>query len=238
MHIGIDARFLSHQAFATRGMGRYTRGLLSALLNLDDKNQYTIFAKEPTDLKNSLKGKKNKSSTFVEKLGIPKFSKKGILVNEIFYPLELYKHHFDATHFLFGEIAPIIKPSPSIVTVHDITAFLFLDQSTHSFRLNLRRKMLELNLKKSDMIVAISESTKSDLMKFFGLRENKIQVISNGVEDIFRPTKRVDSKKFIFDKYKIKSDFFLYVGGFNETKNLLSLINIFVVAVLVSIKPW
>jgi hypothetical protein len=68
-----------------------------------------------------------------------------------------------------------------ITTVHD-----FLQEYTSSKVFNLNSLMKSRAINHSDKIIAISENTKKDILKFYPkIKESKISVIYNGVSDSF-----------------------------------------------------
>jgi len=76
---------------------------------------------------------------------------------------------------------------PFIVTVHDLARCCFnYDQETitEKILLNLDKRYI----KRASHIIAISQSTKSDLVKYLNTPESKISVIYIGVDhNIFKP---------------------------------------------------
>lgn len=95
----------------------------------------------------------------------------------------------------------------NITTLHDFTYEYFFSgirQKVHIWQ--------KYNaIRKSDVIVCISESTKKDLLKFLpDISEDKIRIIYNGVSDIYHP---LDYKNTEYE------DCILYVGGRQSYKN-------------------
>lgn len=84
-------------------------------------------------------------------------------------------------------------------------------------------------LKKSDILLAISESSKKEAIEHLGIDASKIQNISAGKDDFFYPvTLAVEEKKALRAKFGIAKDFILYVpGGFDSRKNFENLLSAF-----------
>ena len=72
----------------------------------------------------------------------------------------------------------------------------------------------------ADKIVAISENTKKDIIKFYGIDPTKIEVVYQSVDPLYfeQTTDEVEHK--VFKQNKIPADYFLYVGSVQERKNL------------------
>ena len=104
---------------------------------------------------------------------------------------------------------------PFIVTVHDLARCCFnFDPETigEKILLNLDTRYV----KRASHIIAVSENTKSDLVKYLNMPESKISVIYNGVDhNIFKPYDvRLNNIRLRHRPY------ILYVGSERRRKNL------------------
>jgi len=107
---------------------------------------------------------------------------------------------------------------PFIVTVHDLVRCCFnFDRETISEKilLNLDKRYI----KRASHIIAISQSTKSDLVKYLNTPESKISVIYNGVDhNIFKPYEPHQMRPYhVTLSHK---PYILYVGSERRRKNL------------------
>ena len=80
---------------------------------------------------------------------------------------------------------------------------------------SLRKSMMKL----SDLLLPNSEAEANQLVRYFGIRREKIVVVPNGVDSVYE---KADPKIF-WDRYTLK-DFFLCVGRIEPRKNQLALI--------------
>jgi glycosyltransferase involved in cell wall biosynthesis len=114
----------------------------------------------------------------------------------------------------------------SIVTAHDITPLLLPD----AFRLGrpLIYKLLTVKtLQNADKIIAVSYSTKRDLLKHLNIQDDRVEVIYEGVDhEKYRvlPDAEVQDIK---ERYGLDSPFILYVGTLEPRKNIPNLIKAF-----------
>ncbi len=116
---------------------------------------------------------------------------------------------------------------PFIVTVHDLARCCFnFDRETIIERilLNLDKRYI----KQASHIIAICQSTKSDLVKYLNIPESKISVIYNGVDhNIFKPYKPYQMRPYhVTLSHK---PYILYVGSERRRKNLGRLIEAFAI---------
>ena len=76
----------------------------------------------------------------------------------------------------------------------------------------------------ADKVIAISECTKQDIIRYLGTPENKIEVIYQAIQPTFYTRQPQEQAKQTIQKYQIPSDFLLYVGAINSRKNLLGIV--------------
>lgn len=112
------------------------------------------------------------------------------------------------------------SPVPVIVTFHDLSQF-HIPGKYDAFRMFYIKKVIPYFVKKVDKILAISKNTKEDLIKFYKLPSDKIEVNYNGY----------DSKRFIpvpkicLKPLGIQKKYFLYIARIEHPgKNHLRLI--------------
>ena len=113
-----------------------------------------------------------------------------------------------------------IKVKKRVVTIHDVFHLAFYD--TLNFKQKIYAKtMINLALKLSDIVFTVSNFSKSEITKHVKVREDKLKVVYNGVDqNIFKPIKDNDICKNIKNKYNLPDSFILYVGNVKPHKNL------------------
>ena len=127
------------------------------------------------------------------------------------YPLHLPSQHF-GRYGLF-----LLKPF--IVTVHDLTRMCF-PFAAEGIVEKAALKLDALGLKRATHIIAVSTTTKTDLVRYLHIPEAKVSVIYNGVDRrVFKPTA---GKRFDFP-------YLLYVGSERPRKNLGTLLRAFAI---------
>ena len=132
----------------------------------------------------------------------------------------------DIFHGLSNEL-PLIIPRQTttkyIVTVHDICwrtfpeMYHFIDRKLYDWKYGT-------SMKRADRVVAISQSTKRDVMEAYGVPEHKIEVIYQPVQDYYYTPLTEDICNKLINEHFGKEGlppFILYVGSINSRKNLL-----------------
>jgi glycosyltransferase involved in cell wall biosynthesis len=128
--------------------------------------------------------------------------------------------HFPNHHF--GRYAFFLN-TPYIITVHDMIRYFDLKgYGTFIHTPNNRdRFYLDLDyrgIKKATRIIAVSQATKNDIVKYLNIPEERISVVYEGVDhNLFRPTSR----------RLVNYPYILFVGSEHPRKNFLQLIRAF-----------
>jgi len=114
---------------------------------------------------------------------------------------------------------------PGIVTIHDVCWRTFPDMY-HA----IDRKLYDIKYgwaaRNADFVIAISDSTRRDVMEFFNVPEERIATIYQPVGKIYySQISKSDANKILSDAgIVIPTDYMLYVGSVNSRKNLLGVI--------------
>lgn len=223
MRIGFDLRVL---AKGTRsGIEEYTINLLSSLLPLAGRHQCVLFY-------NALK----KEKIDFEWLKLPNVTLYESSIPNKLIEYSTFLFNWPKIDRILGGVDVFLSPhftsvaisgrSKKILVFHDLS-FLYYPEF-FSWRKNwwhLISIPKKQALAASD-IIAVSESTKKDLIKFYGADEKKIEVIYQAPNNEFRPMDRNNEKLSAFKKkHGLPDKFILFVGTAEPRKNIQSLIS-------------
>jgi glycosyltransferase involved in cell wall biosynthesis len=170
--IGIDARKI--QDF---GIGTYVRNLIRSLSALDSENRYVLLAK-PGDREGLLDLPDNFQVALETS---PVYSLRELAA----LSWQIYRHKLDlyhSTHY----VLPAWVGSKVVVTIHDIIHLLYPEFLPSNLAFLYAQRMIRRSLTRGDAIISVSQNTKDDLKHHFEVDGRKIQVVHNGVEDVFR----------------------------------------------------
>ena len=218
MRIGIDISQIVYQT----GVSRYTVELVKHLLELDQTNQYFLFA-------GSLRQQPILKS-FISHLQLPRSQAKITCLSphlvdlfwnrlHLFSP-DLWLPRLDVFHASNWAIPP--TQAKLITTIHDLT-FLKYPQAHPSGAVATHQRHLRRARKKADLIITDSQATKTDLIKQ-GIKPDKIRVVYLAPANIFKPCRDKKKLKHLKAKYQLKQDYLLSVGTQEPRKNLKRLI--------------
>lgn len=215
MTIGIDARSLIGER---AGVGRYLRNLLENLSRIDEENQYVLYVHEETG------GVIDQPNFSEKKISLP-FIENYFTWLHLRLPPELFTHRIDVFHFPFYTM-PLLVNHRSVVTIHDITFDL------HPEWFSLKGKIAQIpfcrfGARHADRIIACSETTKSDILRMYRVPEERIEVIYEAADPVFRVVSDKDALERARFECGIKDKFLLYVGVIHIRRNVERLLRAF-----------
>lgn len=124
---------------------------------------------------------------------------------------------FDVYHNTQNGLGMLHGIEKNIVTVHDLIPLLFPQYCGSPYKELFCENCLK-NAAAADAVITVSEQSKQDLINIGGIPPSRITVIYEAPKECFYYKKNAET--YIHRKYRIKTPFFLYVGGFNMRKNL------------------
>lgn len=213
MKIGFEAK----RAFKNfTGLGNYARSVIQIIVTQHPENQYFIYTSDIV---------KNNRTQFIFDLPNTlirtapiKFLKsywrsKGIIN-------DLKKDGIELYHGLSHEIPSGLNNVgiKSVVTIHDLIYlrfpqyFKWLDRKIYDFKFRSA-------CKNADKIIAISEQTKKDIIHFFGISKDKIEIVYQGCDPIFYVQQSEQKRNEVKLKYLLPNEFLLCVGTIETRKN-------------------
>lgn len=103
------------------------------------------------------------------------------LWSQIFLPLHLYLNREIDIYFSPAHYLPRFCPVPQVVTIHDL-AYLYYPEDFTKKDLWQLINWTKFSVNKAVKIIAVSKTTKKDIIKNYGVNEDKISVVYNGFE--------------------------------------------------------
>lgn len=211
MKIGFDAKRLYNNF---TGLGNYSRTLVGNLIREFGEDEYYLYTtkyKHSTETQYFLKDKRLPTKKYLFDSMWRSF---GCIK-------DMQRDGIDLFHGLSHEIPFGINKTniKSIVTIHDIIYKTFPKMYSP-----IDRKIYDAKFRyacdKSDVIIAISESTKNDIIRFYNTDAAKIKVIHQAINPIFYN----DNTNTDIKHLGLPNEYLLYVGSINSRKNLLNIV--------------
>ncbi len=217
--IGFEAKRLFHNK---TGLGNYCRNLVNQLSEFYPKNEYFLY--NPQKKRKELF--KPNNVNVLEKNPNSKLNKYFFNYwRQFSITKDLKIDNIDIFHGLSGEIPYGLKQNKikSVVTIHDLIFMIypdfynFFDRKLHYFK-------FKKACNQSDHIIAITEQTKNDIIKFFDVNPNKISIIYQGCNNAFKIKYSEIQKEQIALKFNLPEKFVLNVGTIEERKNIFEVV--------------
>lgn len=124
-------------------------------------------------------------------------------------------------------ITAISPGTELILTVHDIAFRILPEVFSRRMRLWHRYIGIDTLLTRANTIIAVSESTKRDLVDIYEVNPDKIQVIYSGVDPLFRQPIQSEAIQRVKKRYQLPERYILYLGTIEPRKNISLLIRAF-----------
>ena len=112
----------------------------------------------------------------------------------------------------------------TVITIHDMAHEYFPETIKDSATLTYLKDQLPEVARKADRIIAVSETTRDDIIRFLAVDPGKIRVVFNGVESRFRQIADTDLLTRLRDRYGLPDKFMLYVGAIQPRKNISGIV--------------
>ncbi len=211
--IAFDAKRAYHNS---RGLGNYSRDTIRLLTHYAPENEYFYFG-QPTDLFRPACG------TVVAPKGI--WNAFPALWRSWGCLSDLSEQHIDIYHGLSGELPFGIHSTATktIVTMHDTIFVRYPELYSPTYRRIFSRKV-QYACDHATRIIAISEQTKRDLIRFFNADEAKIRVVYQGCSNLFRQPVSDTAIETAKEKYGLPDRYIIDVGAIEPRKNLRNLL--------------
>lgn len=130
--------------------------------------------------------------------------------------------------------SPLNCPVPIVTTVHDVS-YLTHPQYFSIFRSTQLRITVKRTIQRAAKIIAPSDFSRQQIIAAYKVPPEKVEVIHNGVDPMFRPIAREIAGRWVMEKFKVAAPYILTVGDLQVRKNQAGLIRAF--AALLSAKP-
>ena len=220
MRIGFDGK-RAVQNFT--GLGNYSRYIVDILCQFGPENEYVLYAPKKRENKRLDKLTKQYQQLQLSYPTTSSWKKFSSLWRVWGVTRQLEKEKIDIFHGLSNELPLNIHQSEvkSIVTIHDLI-FLRYPQYYHSIDRKIYTYKFRKACENADKIIAISECTKRDIIEFFRIPADKIEVVYQGCDPSFIHPIAEEKKREVRAKYQLPDHYILNVGSIEERKNALS----------------
>lgn len=217
-HIGINAHLLSGEAgYRRAGIHQYIAQVLRHLPREEDEMEYVVFTRHRADFLNR-PGLLIRYSRWPTERRLVR-----IVWEQLAWPWLAARQQLNLLHSM-AFVTPVLSPCPNVVTVYDLSFIYFPDRFPAWQRFYLRSQTGR-SCRQSRRVITISESSRQDVHRFFGVPLSRIDVVQPGVDDVYRPLPAADIANFC--RRKGLGHFVLHIGTLQPRKNIPVLLEAF-----------
>ena len=222
VRVAIDYTSAVHQR---AGVGRYTRSLaehLTPLLASDDELLlwYTSRSGDPISLPMAMRS----GNVAVKRIPIsPRWAAAGW--HRLRLPIAVDRFIGDVDlHHEPDFVAPPSK-KPTITTIHDLSYLIVPEYAHPDLRRYLERSVPH-TLKRADRVIAVSETTRRDVIERYGVDAERVTTIYNGVDRWFRAPEKPAVDRAL-EQFGLRQPYFMMVGTVEPRKNHVTALRAF-----------
>lgn len=221
MRIGID---ISRTVGQMVGVGRYAQELVLALADIDKENEYLLYPQfwqcfQPPGT--SFDWIPRQANFRIYSSWMPRR-----MVFEWMHKTQWPQDYLLGSPDLVHSVAftsPPLKKGKLVVTIPDMT---FETHPQFHFDENIKfcREQSRLAARRADLIIAVSEQTKHDIIHILGIPAERIRVTYLAASSVYKPFKDQNEVREVLNKHGVNTPYILFVGAIEPRKNIAGLI--------------
>jgi len=214
-HVGLNAYLLSGAAgYRSAGIHGYIAELLKRLPSADANIRYTAFSgRSASSWVGTMPARFTRWPTDQPVLRI--------VWEQVFLPAVCVRERLSLLHGL-AFVSPLLCSCQTVITVHDLSFALFPEffRGPNGTYLRLFTRMA---CRRAAKVIAVSENTRADVMRLYGVPSERVAAIPHGVSPTFHPRPAAQVAEFRRAR-SLPDHFILFVGTLEPRKNLVRLI--------------
>jgi glycosyltransferase involved in cell wall biosynthesis len=211
--VAIDARKL-----LDFGIGTYIRNVLIELHRLDAEMSYVVLCRS-RDVA-SLRALLPRFHVVAEDAEPYSFGE------QLRIPLRLRREAVDLVHEPHYVLPPLTR-CRSVVTIHDCIHLMFPQYLPNRLGYYYARTLMWTATRQAARILTVSEASRRDILRFFNVPPEKVQVIHNAIDARFLTAPDEATTERVRQRYQLDHPFVLYVGNIKPHKNIERMIDAF-----------
>ena len=216
MRIAIDARKLRDF-----GIGTYIRNILIELSRLDQVTEYVVLCRPDDQDSGDVLGRNFRM--------VPETAPTYSLAEQFRIPLSLAREGVKLVHEPHYVLPPAIR-CRSVVTIHDCIHLMFPQYLPSKLAYVYAKGSMWSATRKADRVLTVSEASKRDILRFFDIPPEKVEVIYNAIDERFLGAADANRMELTRRRYQLDHPFVLYVGNIKPHKNIERLVEAFAIA--------
>lgn len=217
MRVGINAHLLTKETgYRRAGIHQYIYQVLRHLPDTLDTPDYIVFTQYTDAALRQQRQMQLHASKWPLENRIAR-----ILWEQTIWPLWSMRHRLDLLHSM-AFVTPLLTSVPTVVTVYDLSFVHYPDRFPFLQRVYLTTQTRQ-SCQRAQRVITISESSREDVHRFYGIPLSRIDAVVPGVEAHYRPLPAAEVDAFR-QRQGLPDRFILHVGTLQPRKNIPTLI--------------
>jgi glycosyltransferase involved in cell wall biosynthesis len=203
-----------------RGVGSYATGLLKGLINEGFDSQLTLLLDARLPEPELPPGRYRSEASRRRYRGNLSAYEEAVALGS-----DLARLRPDVYHAIDLRL-PGRSPCALVVTLHDLIPWAFGGSRMWGER--LRYWLGPRLLRRADLVLAVSQSTADDAVRFGRVDRKRLRVVPEAADEVFKPSDGASNR--VADRFGVKSGYLLFVGALDARKDPKSLLRAWSVA--------
>jgi glycosyltransferase involved in cell wall biosynthesis len=202
------------------GIGTYIRNVVRTLARLDRESDYFLIG---------LPARVAECGPLPENFhSIPLADLENTLKGCIEFRAIVRRLKCDLVHVPHTFWIPRGLPCAYVLTVHDLLDHMYGARGRSNVRQNLQLQLTRRALRKAARLLAVSQFTRSEVMRKFDVPGDRIEVVYNAIDERFLHGHASEAdRQLIAERYQVNYPFLLYAGAIRPHKNVVRIIEAF-----------
>jgi glycosyltransferase involved in cell wall biosynthesis len=223
MRIGINGSFWDKP---NTGSGQYLRSLLPALTQCAPENEFAVIVPGRIE-ERAVAGIPAQAYFRSEPVALSRWSENlaKVWFEQVAFRRACQRERVALAHIPYFA-SPLFPPTRTVVTIHDLIPLL-LPLYRGSPLVRLYTRLVSSSARRAHAVIADSECSKRDIVRHLGIPAERVRVVYLAADARYRPVREADRLDAVRAKYRLPTNFLLYLGGFDQRKNARVIVEAF-----------
>ena len=212
MRVAINASFWGQE---TVGSGQYLHHLVAALLALEPAPEIVLCG--PPELQ-AARALPPGAIWQAMPVGPMPANLGKLWLEQVAYPRGVRVVGAQVAHVPYFA-APLAAPAPVVVTVHDLIPLL-LPAYRSSALVRGYMRLVAWSARRASLVLTDAEASRRDIISHLGVPAERVRAIPLAASPLYRPYEESEALAAIRARYALPTDYLLYLGGFDQRRNL------------------
>ena len=215
LRVALNASFWGQE---TVGSGQYLHHLVEALVRLDEAPEVLLCGAPEWR-----GGRPLPSGVAWHDVPVSLWRRLGPNLEKVWFEQVAYPQAARRTAAMVAHVpyfaSPLAPTRPTVVTVHDLIPLL-LPAYRGSAAVRGYGRLVALAARRADLVLTDAEAARKDIIRHLGIPSARVRAIPLATGSAYRPVEDAETLKDVRARYALPAQYLLYLGGFDQRRNL------------------